>query len=214
MIRRAVTAALLLALAACGSSSSDEAAYPESSGRKSDSPTTFGPDFSELELGPKLAGSEFETSFVGPDGDKAGGLKGYVACAKGLASCDDVGEEPVYTYVLEVTPKERSSTFRTAERAYGFTGTAGYDKAAVRAALPGDSRLVMLCSDGVLLWAIEGGEGWRGRPVTVYWQSDQPPSAISGAPADASAAYVLITDGVRSEAKAPFPTEGSTDKCR
>jgi hypothetical protein len=206
MSRRSA-ALLLLALAACGGSSSDEATYPEGTGhRGADGPATFGPDFSELELGPRLAGSEFETSFLGPDGDKAGSLKGYVACAAGLASCDDVGEEPVYTYVLEVTPKERSSTFRTTERAYGFTGTAGYDKAAVRAALPGDSRLVMLCSDGVLLWAIQGGEGWRGKPVTVYWQSDQPPSATSKA-------YVLITDGVRSEAEAPFPTEGSTDKC-
>jgi hypothetical protein len=72
----------------------------------------------------------------------------------------------------------------------------------------------MLCSDGVLLWAIEGGEGWRGRPVTVYWQSDQPPADIGDPPTDTSDAYVLITDGVRSEAKAPFPTEGSTDKCR
>jgi hypothetical protein len=205
---RRTAALLLLALAACGGSSADEATYPEGTSRKdTDGPSTFGPDFSELELGPKLAGSEFETSFLGPDGDKAGTLKGYVACAAGLASCDAVGENPVYTYVLEVTPKARSSTFRTTERAYGFTGTAGYDKAAVRAALPGDSRLVMLCSDGVLLWAIEGGEGWRGRSVTVYWQSDQPPAGTSDA-------YVLVTDGVRSEAQAPFPTEGSTDKCR
>jgi len=204
---RRLAALLLLALAACGGSSTDQAAYPEESGRKgSEGPATFGPDFTELKLGPKLEGSEFETSFLGPDGDKAGSLKGYVACAADLASCDDVGENPVYTYVLEVTPKERSSTFRTTERAYGFTGTAGYDKAAVRAALPGDSRLAMLCSDGVLLWAIEGGEGWRGKPVTLYWQSDQ-------APAGTSDAYVLITDGVRSQAEAPFPTEGSTDKC-
>jgi hypothetical protein len=206
MSRRAA-ALLLLALTACGGSSQDQATYPEGTGRKDGGgPATFGPDFTELKLGPKLAGSEFETSFIGPDGDKAGALKGYVACAADLASCDDVGETPVYTYVLEVTPKARSSTFRTTERAYGFTGVAGYDKAEVRAALPGDSRLVMLCSDGVLLWAIEGGEGWRGRPVTVYWQSDQPPSGTSDA-------YVLITDGVRSEAQAPFPTEGSTDKC-
>jgi hypothetical protein len=208
MIRRAAAAFLLLALAACGGSSTDEGTYVEGNVREGlGAPATFGPDFSELELGPKLAGSEFETSLLGPDGDKAGALKGYVACPADLASCDDVGENPVYTYVLEVTPKERSSTFRTNERAYGFTGTAGYDKTAVRAALPGDSRLVMLCSDGVLLWVIEGGDGWRGRLVTLYWQSDQPPSGTSDA-------YVLITDGVRSEAQAPFPTEGSTDKCR
>lgn len=207
MMRRAA-AFLLLALAACGGSSSDDDAYVEGNVRKGvGAPATFGPDFSELELGPKLEGSEFESSLIDPDGDKAGTVKGYVACAADLASCEEVGENPVYTYVLEVTPKERSSTFRTAERAYGFTGTAGYDKAAVRAALPGDSRLAMLCSDGVLLWVIEGGEGWRGRPVTVYWQSDQPPSGTSDA-------YVLITNGVRSTSKAPFPTEGSTDKCR
>ena len=205
-MKRTAAALLLLALASCGDSSTDQAAYPEDSGRKADSPTTFGPDFTDLELGPTLEGSGFETSFIDPDGDKAGALKGYVACAAGLTSCADAGESAVYTYVLEVTPKERSSTFRTTERAYGFTGTAGYDKAAVRAALPGDSRLVMLCSDGVLLWAIEGGEGWRGRPITVYWQSDQRPAGTSDA-------YVLITDGVRSEAQAPFPTEGSTDKC-
>jgi hypothetical protein len=207
MIRRAA-AILLLTLAACGGASTDEAAYVEGNVRKGvGSPASFGPDFAQLELGPTLEGSEFEVSFIDPDGDKAGGLKGYVACPAELESCADIGEEPVYTYVLEVTPKERSSTFRTATRAYGFTGTAGYDKAAARAALPGDSRLVMLCSDGVLLWAIEGGDGWRGKPVTVYWQSDQPPG-------DASDAYVLITNGVRSTAKAPFPTEGSTDKCQ
>jgi hypothetical protein len=206
-MRAAAATLLLLALAGCGSSSTEEAAYVEGNVRKgSGSPATFGPDFSELELGPTLEGSEFETSFLDPDGDKAGSLKGYVACAADLTSCDEVGEAPIYTYVLEVTPKERSSTFRTAERAYGFTGTAGYDRAAVRAALPGDSRLVMLCSDGVLLWAIEGGEGWRGRPVTVYWQSDQAPTGTSNA-------YVLITNGVRSEAETPFPTEGSTGKC-
>ena len=202
-------AALLLplALVACGGAG-DDAAYPEENGRKgSEAPASFGPDFTELKLGPKLEGSEFEATFEGFAGAQAGKLEGYVACAEGLESCADAGEDAVYTYVLELTPRDASSAFRTAERAYGFTGVAGYDKAAVRAALPGDSRLTMLCSDGVLVWAIEGGEGWSRKPVTLYWQSTSLPS-------EEGLGYVLVTDGKRSTAKAPSPTEGSTDKCR
>jgi hypothetical protein len=199
--------ALLLALAACGGSG-DDAANPEGAERKgSGAPASFGPDFTELKLGPTLEGSEFETTLKGFAGAEAGRLEGYVACAEGLESCADAGENAVYTYVLELTPRDASSAFRTAERAYGFTGVAGYDKAALRTALPGDSRLTMLCSDGVLVWAIEGGEGWRGKPVTFYWQSTSPPS-------DTGSGYVLVTDGKRSAAAAPSPTEGSTDKCR
>src|SRR5690606_17958498 len=53
VIRRAA-ALLLFALAACGGSSTDETAYVEGNVRKgAGSPATFGPDFSELELGPK-----------------------------------------------------------------------------------------------------------------------------------------------------------------
>jgi hypothetical protein len=167
----------------------------------------MGPDLAELELGPRLPGSEFETSFASFEGDKMGDLAGYVACAPTLASCDEAGEDAIYTYVLTVTPKDSSSAFRTAERAYGFTGTAGYDKGSARAAMPGDSRLVTLCSDGVVVWAVEGGEGWSGKPVTVYWQSTSRPDGTGKS-------YVLITDGKRSDASAPAPTTGSTDKCR
>jgi hypothetical protein len=204
---RLAAAALLLVLAACGGGD-DSAANPEGTERKgSDAPATFGPDFTALKLGPTLEGSEFKTTFAGFGGSQAGRLEGYVACAEGLESCADAGEEAVYTYVLELTPRDASSAFRTAERAYGFTGVAGYDKAALRGALPGDSRITMLCSDGVLVWAIEGGEGWSGKPVRFYWQSTTPPS-------DDGPGYVLVTDGKRSTAKAPSPTEGSTDKCR
>jgi hypothetical protein len=205
-MRFALLLAPMLALAACGGGS-DDAANPEESGRKgSDAPASFGPDFTELKLGPKVEGSEFESRLIGFGGTQAGELNGYVACADGLESCADAGENAVYTYVLELTPRDASSAFRTAERAYGFTGVAGYDKAAVRAALPGDSRLTMLCSDGVLVWAIEGGEGWSRKPVTLYWQS-------TSLPVEDGPGYVLVSDGKRSAAKAPSPTEGSTDKC-
>lgn len=198
--------ALLLVLTACGGGGNEDT--PDPNGRPNpDTPASYGPDFAELKLGPTLEGSEFEVRFTSPSGGRTGTLEGYVACAPELTSCDEAGEGAVYTYVLEVTPREASSAFRTNERAYGFTGVAGFDKAEARAAIPGDSRLVTLCSDGVLVWAIEGGEGWRRAPVTVYWQS-------TSAPGEPSKSYVLITDGVRAQASAPFPTEGSTDKCR
>jgi hypothetical protein len=200
-------ALLLLALAGCGGEPSDQVAYQGNERKDAETPASFGPDFAELKLGPKIEGSEFEARFNSPSGGRTGTLKGYIACAAELTACDEAGENAVYTYVLEVTPREASSAFRTNERAYGFTGVAGYDKAQARGAIPGDSRLVTLCSDGVLVWAIDGGEGWSRTPITLYWQSTSLPS-------DTSKSYVLITDGVRSTATAPFPTEGSTDKCR
>lgn len=216
----AVLLALSFTLAACGGNG-DETEFPQDDagldgaevqpftdgGR--DVALELGPDFTTLQIGQTLqgtAGAESTSEFTGPGG-AAGRVRSYVACPADAEGCDggELAEGQVYTYVAEVTPGARASVFRTAQPVGGFTA-AGFDQAQADAAIGGDSQLAMRCVNGALVWAVSGGEGWNGAPITFYWQSTSPPE-------EASQAYQLIADGETSTASGPMPTEGSTDGC-
>lgn len=215
----AVLLAFSLALSACGGSE-DQTEFPEDEGRDGADVQPFteegrdvaleqGPDFTALQLGETLQGSATSerTSELSGPGGVAGQVRSYVACPAGVNRCDG-GELPeglVYTYVAEVTPSARASVFRTAQPVAGFA-SAGFHHAQAEAAIGGDSQLALRCVNGALVWAVSGGEGWSGAPITFYWQSASPPEQVSQA-------YQLIAEGETASASGLMPAEGSTDGC-
>ncbi len=191
-------------------------------------------DFADLALGAKIVGprgTDVEARLsneVGAFGD----ITSYVACPAGMETCDPstAPAGTIYTYVHTVYPGEdndpktgsgkgtdssyveRAEAFRMTMPAHGFTGKAGYSKAAVMSAIDGDVDVVMTCVDGGLAWTVSAGDGgdqWeQAEPITFFWQSTLPPKG----PADA---YAITANSVLATGAGPYPaaSETATNAC-
>ncbi|WP_126172881.1 hypothetical protein [Altericroceibacterium xinjiangense] len=223
----ALSAVLFLSasLAACGGSE-DQTAFQEGGGQDGadvlpvvrpgegtlgeGEAIQLGPDFVDLQLGPAItagAGAVQTAQLTGAVG-AAGEVSSYVACPVGVAACDpqEMSGATVYTYVAEVTPAIWTSVFRTANSVSGFTGTVGFDREQAEAALGPDSELAVRCVNGALVWAVNGGQGWSGAPITVYWQSTSPPQT-------AELAYQLVQGGATVNAAGTIPSGDLDSAC-
>ncbi len=191
-------------------------------------------DFTEFTLGPRIAGPR-GPEVVGAMTNAAGSfadLRGYVACPKGMTTCDPgtAPEGTVYTYVLVVYPGgdndddtgiganntasdiERGESFRMTQPAHGFTGHAGYAKPEALAAIGPKADVVITCDAGKLVWTVSAGDGgdqWgQKEPITFYWQSTLPP-------AGPVKAYALDADGTEAIGSGPYPAaqQGAKNAC-
>ena len=81
----------------------------------------------------------------------------------------------------------------------GFTGSIGYDREQVAAALGPDGSIKVQDDNGALTWRVVGGDGWKtGEPITFFWQSTLPPEGTAQA-------YTLRADEKIAMASGPFP---------
>ncbi len=220
--------ASLVALALVGCSGEPDPPEPTPTAEPSkvaDAPseprTLVAADFGELKLGAKIegpVGPEVEGSIIA-DGRSIGDIVSYVACPDEYDVCDpaDLPEGTVYTYVHTITPGvdepndppfqrpvgldevEAATIFSTVRAANGFTGSIGYDREQVAAALGPDGSIKVQDDNGALTWRVVGGDGWKtGEPITFFWQSTLPPEGTAQA-------YTLRADEKIAMASGPFP---------
>lgn len=191
-------------------------------------------DFTEFTLGAHIGGGKAEgtTSAMTNDAGSFADLRSFVACPKGMATCDPktAPEGTVYTYVLVVYPGgdnnahkgtgahnttsdiERATSFRMTMPAHGFTGNAGYAKPEALAAIGPKADVVVTCDAGKLIWTVSAGDGgnqWEQKePLTFYWQSTRPP-------AGAAKAYAFDADSTTATGNGPYPAakKGVANAC-
>jgi hypothetical protein len=179
----------LLLLAACSKGPDAPAAtHSPEAVPTPDKPHSLVPaDFAKIRLGAKIKGADGDGKFVS-DGQN-------------LA---EVPAGTVYTYVHRVTPGTTvasATLFRTARPAAGFANGVGYDNAEATAALSPNGEIDVEADNGALVWRVIGGDHWKaGEPITLFWQSTQPP-------APAREAYLVETDGSVAMGSGPFPAK-------
>lgn len=191
-------------------------------------------DFTEFTLGGHIGGGKAEgttTAMTNSAGSFAD-LRSFVACPKGMATCDPktAPAGTVYTYVLVVYPGgdnsarkgtgahntasdiERATSFRMTMPAHGFTGNAGYAKPEALAAIGPKADVVITCDAGKLIWTVSAGDGgnqWEQKePLTFYWQSTLPPAGNRPA-------YAFDADSTTAVGSGPYPAarEGAKNAC-
>ncbi|MDA7787848.1 hypothetical protein N8940_01280 [Sphingomonadaceae bacterium] len=233
-----VSLAALATLSACGDAPEEdstdlEVATTESEEAAMDAAREAG-DFLDLQLGAKIVGPqgpEVEGALSNAEGNFAD-IRSYVACPAGMDPCNPktAPEGTVYTFVHTVFPGEdnqddsgsgqannssdieRATAFRMTAPAHGFTGSAGYAKASVLAAIGDKATVVVTCVDGALVWTVDAGEGgnqWeQAEPVTFYWQSTLPPAG----PSDK---YAIEANYTTATGPGPYPaaTDGVSNAC-
>ncbi|WP_120717919.1 hypothetical protein [Tsuneonella amylolytica] len=192
-------------------------------------------DMTEFTLGAHVAGEDKAEGTTRPMKNEAGNfadLRSYVACPKGMTTCDPktAPAGTVYTYVLVVYPGgdnrgdrgvaagntvsdiERGTSFRTVHPVHGFTGNAGYAKPEALAAIGPKADVVITCDAGKLVWTVSAGDGgdqWEQKePLTFYWQSTLPP-------AGAMNYYAFDADGTEAIGSGPYPAakDGVRNAC-
>lgn len=197
----------LLLLAACSKGPDAPAAtHSPEAVPTPDKPHSLVPaDFAKIRLGAKIKGADGDGKFVS-DGQTLAEVASYVACPAGVTVCDPktVPAGTVYTYVHRVTPGTTvasATLFRTARPAAGFANGVGYDNAEATAALSPNGEIDVEADNGALVWRVIGGDHWKaGEPITLFWQSTQPP-------APAREAYLVETDGSVAMGSGPFPAK-------
>ena len=135
-------------------------------------------------------------------------------------SCDPetLGEDAVFTYVHRITlgdpdaaPAEAGSeddaasapatamVFRMTRSPAGFSNVVGYDMDQAAEVLGEDGDIRVQIEDGMLVWRVAGGDGWRdGETLTLFWQSTLAPDG----PADA---YTVRVGEASAQVSGPFP---------
>jgi hypothetical protein len=191
-------------------------------------------DLTEFTLGAHVGGGKAEgsTSAMTNSAGSFADLRSFVACPKGMATCDPktAPAGTVYTYVLVVYPGgdnnarkgtgshntasdiERATAFRMVMPANGFTGDAGYAKPEALAAIGPKADVVVSCDSGKLVWTVSAGDGgnqWEQKePLTFYWKSTLPPSGNA-------AAYAFDADSTTAIGSGPYPAakQGARNAC-
>lgn len=223
-MRLSAALAALALLAACAPERTAEP-EPTPSATVAAPRTLVAADFDPATLGGRVAGMEVMDAPVGGKDAPLARMSAFVACAKDIADCDPakLPADPVYTYVLTITPQavptapeptpavsapEAVATaveeapaelVRMTRPAPGFNGAVGFSRAEASAALGADDALSVTLDQDQLIWRVTGGGGWQpGKPITLWWQSTNPPKE----PAEA---YHLEYAGKQASVTAPFP---------
>ncbi len=191
-------------------------------------------DLTEFTLGGHVGGGKDggTTSAMTNGAGTFADLRSFVACPKGMATCNPATAPAgtIYTYVLVVYPGgdnnaktgagahntasdiERATAFRMTMPAHGFTGKAGYAKPEALAAIGPKADVVVSCDAGKIVWTVSAGDGgnqWEQKePLTFYWQSTLPPSGTAKA-------YAFDADSTTATGSGPYPAakEGVANAC-
>ncbi len=239
MMKYALIATSLIALSACAEEAVDpdaaELTVSTTDGEEEAMARALDAgDFADLQLGAKIVGPQgpdVKATLSTAEGNFAD-ITSYVACPAGMDTCDPktAPEGTIYTYVHTVYPGEDNDpdtgagagndssdveiaeAFKMLKPAHGFTGKAGFSKAAVIAATSEATDVVITCSGGGLVWtvnAIGENDTWeQAEPVTFYWQSTLPPAG----PDDA---YGLLVNYTEARGSGPYPAakDGASNAC-
>ena len=176
-------------------------------------------------LGAKIEGPDGTDpqSPITVDGKQVGMITSFVACPKDMTTCDPAtlpaGTKLTYVYTImpdptagedlrAVAPQATNPAgttemppayFRTTRPAPGFGGTLGYAKDEAAMALGDEDAITVTVDEGQIIWRVTGGEGWKaGKPVTVWWQSTEPPQGPQQA-------FEIEWNGMTAPVTAPFP---------
>lgn len=211
-------AALTLTLAACAAEPAPE---PTPTATIAAPRTLVAADFDPAALGAKIVGPKGPTPefAIMAGGEEIARIKSFVACPKAMTACvpAELPEETVLTFVHTITPAAATASltpkatassapvempplvFRMTRPAPGFNGAVGFALAEAEAALGAPNAIAITIDQGQLIWRVTGGTGWKpGAPVTVWWQTTEPPAG----PQDA---FELELGGETATARGPFP---------
>lgn len=215
-----------LILAACSREETPEAAPSPTATPAAAMPakprTMIAADFAPDSLGARIAGLEVADAAVGAKRRPIARVTAYVACAKAVTVCDPatLPAGTKYTYVLTITPvgpDEAPATpaatpppvalvvpvagaLATMAPVPGFAGAVGYSRSEAVSALGAEDAISVTLDQGRIVWRARDGAQWaKGKPITIWWQSTQPPAA------ELTPAYELAAGDAHPTVEAPFP---------